>query len=367
MEAPTPVDSGGAYPHVWGCPLCHRDPIEPRVANCGHIFCLMCLKDVQVTAELFKYLPRCNLCHEDISDHHQVAFSSNRTLPPPGLVNTSPADARDREQLPPLGPTVGEALAALHQRAQDPRNFYASGLSSMQSAYQHQHQHQHHHQQQYTPDTQQLPLMQSVPRYDAPQSYLAHSPSSDQIVNTIEHSPSGSVSTISEVKTSQSSEKKSPTKGVGLQDLGFYLKGELDRDGQARYIIHQNGGRLTAGATKHTNYVVMGRGARKTQAMRSNFFGGVIFDEAAFWDLMQQKLGDHVLNEQLQSQDNVKDEQLATEEAKLRAELTRLEKKTSDVKRKLEHLAEGKTGVKKQKTEASGLSELSTFVEKLKD
>lgn len=200
MEAPTSVDRRGPYLRVWGCPLCHRDPIEPRVANCGHIFCLMCLKDVQVTAELFRYPPRCNLCHEDISDQHPIAFNSQRTLPPLAPAISSPSDGRDgRERLPPRGPTVGEALMSLHQRAQDPRNFYASGSSGLHSVYQHQHQ------QQYLPHSQQLPLSQPMtPRYDGPQGYLGHMPSSDQIVNTIEHSPRGSVSSVSETKASQS-------------------------------------------------------------------------------------------------------------------------------------------------------------------
>lgn len=205
MEAPTPVENGGSYLHAWGCPLCHRDPIDPRVANCGHTFCLMCLKDVQVTAELFKYLPRCNLCHEDISDRHPVAFNSHRILPPLAPTTSSPDD-RDQEQLPPRGPTVGEALAALHQRAQDPRNFYATGVRGVQSTYhqQFQQQYQPQYQQQYLPHTQQLPHTQPMQRYDGPQGYLGQMPSSDQIVNTIEHSPRGSASTVSEPKTSQS-------------------------------------------------------------------------------------------------------------------------------------------------------------------
>ncbi|TID24874.1 3-ketoacyl-CoA thiolase [Venturia nashicola] len=367
MEAPTPVHNGGAYLHAWGCPLCHRDPIEPRVANCGHTFCMMCLKDVQVTAELFKYAPRCNLCLEDISNQHPIAFNASHTLPPLAPAPSSPPDGQDdQDRLAPCGSTVAEAFASMHQRARDPRNFYASGLSGAQSAYQHHydpyhHHHHHHHQQQYVPHTQQLPPhMQSMPRYDGPQGYLGPMPSSDQIVNTIEYSPGGSVSTVSEPKTSQSDTKPTAVKGTNLKDQGFYIKGELDRDGQARFIIQQNGGRLTASAAKNTHYIVMGKGAKKTKAMKENF-AGVILDETSFWDLMQQKVGGHTINVQLQAQQEGDDKRLESEEAKLRAELAKLEKKTVEVKRKLEQLTETKTGVKKQKIEAEGFSELAKF------
>lgn len=99
----------------------------------------------------------------------------------------------------------------------------------------------------------------------------------------------------------------------------------------------------------------MGSGARKTKAMKDNF-NGLILDEMAFWELMQQKIGGYVLDQQLQAQEYGEDERLNNEEAKLRAELAKLEKKTADVKRKLEQLTETKMGVKKQKIEANSLS-----------
>lgn len=67
------------------------------------------------------------------------------------------------------------------------------------------------------------------------------------------------------------------------------------------------------------------------------------------------------MNVQLQAQQEGEDEHLQNEEAKLRAELTKLEKKTVDVKRKLEQLTETKTGIKKQKREAESLSALANF------
>lgn len=110
----------------------------------------------------------------------------------------------------------------------------------------------------------------------------------------------------------------------------------------------------------------MGNGARKTKAIRDNF-GGAILGEMAFWELMEQKIGGTTLNEQLQV-DGAQDEHLANEEAKLRAELAKLEKKTVDVKRKLERLTEDKSGSKKQKTEADSFSGLSNnLVGKSKD
>lgn len=110
----------------------------------------------------------------------------------------------------------------------------------------------------------------------------------------------------------------------------------------------------------------MGNGARKTKAIRDNF-SGAILGEMAFWELMEQKIGASTLKEQLQV-DGGEDEHLAKEEAKLRAELVKLEKKTVDVKRKLERLTEDKFASKKQKMEADSFSGLfNNLVEKSKD
>lgn len=182
MEAPTPAYHRGSFQHVWACPLCHRDPIDPRVANCGHTFCLVCLKDVQVTAELFKfYPPRCNLCHADISDQQSVASSAHCLLPPPTPIDSNSNSNANGPGY--QGTIVGEALAALHQRASDPRNHYASDLQSM---YQHASYESH---------------AQQLPHYDDQQDFQdSRIPSSDLIVNTIECSPGGRFNMVSENK-----------------------------------------------------------------------------------------------------------------------------------------------------------------------
>jgi hypothetical protein len=322
MEAPAPIDSGGSHLHHWGCPLCHRDPQHqnPRIASCGHTYCLMCLRDVQVTADLFKYKATCNLCHADISDPQPLAFPPHRVLPPPAIN----ADAHQA----PQGPTIGDALAALHQQAADPRNYYASDFTSM-------------HQQ------------QQIQQHGSPHGITVHLgslPSSDQVINTIESSPRAT--DVSEVREDIGISKKS------LKDLAFHLKGDLERDDEARRFILRNGGRVSSGATKHTDYVVMGANARKTKAMKD--YGGVLLDEAGFWELMNEKIG----NVREQSLSLYEEDELAGKESKLKLELANLEKRTGDIKRKLEEIEEAKADIKRLKLEEAGLLEVSQYVGK---
>jgi hypothetical protein len=334
MEAPTPVDNGGSYLRQFGCPLCHRSPIDPRSANCGHTYCLLCLRDVHVTAALFGHRSLCNLCHADISDPLAVAYAPHRVLPQPV------ADSRPSSQ----APTVKDAFSAMHhQRPVDPRNYYYASGPAYQS---------HPLPQSMLPPPHQLHQM---PRYDGSHGRI---PSSDEVVNTIESSPRAS--TVS-VKSSENQEDIVPVKN-SLKNLAFHLKGDLELDDEAHQIIEQNGGRITTGATKNTDYVVMGSGAKKTKAMEKN--GGVILDEDGFWKLMHEKIGD--MHEQFHGLHD-EERKLTNEENKLKQELARLDRKTASIKHKLEELEEAKAGIKKQKLEDAALLEVSKFVEKSED
>jgi hypothetical protein len=320
MEAATPFDRDGNPIQQTRCPLCHRQYfVDGRAALCGHLYCLLCLKDLQLTASLQGQVPTCKLCYTDISDLQSVAFIPNRVLPLPNNASTRSASH---------GPTIGDVAAlALSRSAANSRTHQAIPDLAL------------------PPPQPQLPRLisfQDTKGYASPHSlpyYQGHGLSSYQVVN-----PAPAIK----------AEKKVPAYEP-LKGIAFYLKGDLKLAGEAKQIILNNGGRLTTGATKHTEYVILGANAKMTKSMQEN--GGTMLDEDGFWALIKEKVGDvheqfHSLFEGGVSKEDGSDGSgydVEAEEMKLKEELSRLEKRIGETKRKLEDIEKVKA-VKKVKS-----------------
>ncbi|KAF1810121.1 hypothetical protein P152DRAFT_402057 [Eremomyces bilateralis CBS 781.70] len=74
------------------CPICLDTPVAPRIAQCGHIFCLPCIIRYMHSEEESRPLPgkkprsrQCPLCHDSIymSDTRAVRWYTGQEGPPP--------------------------------------------------------------------------------------------------------------------------------------------------------------------------------------------------------------------------------------------------------------------------------------------
>ncbi|KAF2432386.1 hypothetical protein EJ08DRAFT_732472 [Tothia fuscella] len=93
-------------PFPW-CPHCHRRPtLLPRQLPCGHVYCNLCLQDVDLTARLINGIACCKACN----------FVITKFQP---SVETRVEQMARQEQLRAVGPTETTTIGELVGEAQD--------------------------------------------------------------------------------------------------------------------------------------------------------------------------------------------------------------------------------------------------------